>query len=106
MQIAGRLYENNFPIYGNHYLWIRKYPDGNIHADVVGPCAIFSYLDMRDCYDACDEPENEVYFIRTDGKQPTRCELFGTWHNLGDPLRMEIRTVRGKTLDVGYGTDH
>ena len=103
VQLTGK-YPNDFPVTGNRYLMITKDIDGDSYARIVFPVEIFDIWDMRDCYD--DNSVYEIYLIRTDGKQPTRCEVFGTWHNFGDPLRMEIRTSRGKVLDVGYGTDH
>jgi len=102
MQLIG-VYDNDFPVTGNRYLWTRKWESGNSYAEIVFPSRIFDYFDMDDCFD--EEPEHRLYLIRPD-KAPLPCYFYGTWHNWNDPLRMEIRTARGRVLDVGYGTDH
>ena len=105
MQLTGTYADNDFPVTGNRYLWIRKYSGGDSYAEIVYPAAVFDYLDMADFYDDGEEPEHRLYLLRPD-KAPLTCEAYGTWHNLHDPLRMEIRTSRGRVLDVGYGTNH
>ena len=63
---------------------------------------IFAVLDMDDC---CDPGFISIHHIKSNGRHE-RCDWFGTWHNPKDPLRMEIRTTKGKVLDIGYGADH
>ena len=103
-QLTGT-YDNGFPVSGNKYLWTRKYSGGDSYAEVVTPYAIFNFNDMMDTLDEEDAPVQSIYLIRPD-KAPLPCTFHGTWHNWDDPLRMEIRTNRGKVLDAGYGSNH
>ena len=101
--------DDGYKVQGNRYLWIRNYnhrgqpQDNDSYAEIASAHRIFDYMDMSDILD--DPPELRVFLLRPD-KAPLPCQLYGTWHNFNDPLRMEIRTNRGKVLDVGYGTDH
>ena len=91
----------------NKYLVIYKI-DGEIsEPSIETASAIFSKMDMDDCYDIFVA---RIWLIH--GINLTECRFYGTWHNPKDPLRMEIRAMipatpeQMKAFDIGYGTDH
>ena len=75
--------------------------DGEEWSEIMTADAIFSMMDMDDCVDIAID----VWKIRGYGEAPVPCSFLGTWHNLKDPLRMEIRS-EDRIEAVGYGTDH
>ena len=103
IQLTGKLEENDFPVTGNKYLWIRNWESGNSYAELTTPERLFDYFDMEDCHD--EEPEHHIYLLRPD-KAPQPCAFYGIRHDWEHPLRMAIVSNRGKVLDIGYGTDH
>ena len=65
---------------------------------------IFHRMDMSDC---TDERITAIYRLRPNMKRKLqRVEFYGVWHDFKDPLLMEIKDGKGRTLDYDLGTDH
>lgn len=70
---------------------------------IMNAAEIFNFMDMDDCHWVRIA---QIYLLRK-GRSPSPCKFAGTWHDLKDPLKMEIVSRTGKTIyDRGWGTDH
>lgn len=77
--------------------------EGKIFHNFESEKEIFSKMDMDDCYDITIKN----ILLCEEGKLPVSCQFFGTWHNIKDPLRMEVRNlITNELYSIGYGTDH
>ncbi len=91
----------------NKYLVIYEIDGELSEPSIETAFAIFSKMDMSDCYDITIR---RIWLIH--GINLTECRFYGTWHNWNEPLRMEIRAMipatpeQFKPFDIGYGTDH
>ena len=75
--------------------------EGEEWSKIMTADEIFQMMDMSDCY----EISIDLWKINGHGEALTECCFLGTWSNLKEPLRMEIRSEFGVEA-VGYGTDH
>lgn len=79
------------------------YIEGKWWATVEDEYGVFNRMAMDDCYDI------EITDIRMIDEEEfcEPCEFYGTWHDLYDPLRMEIQRKRdGKVIAARYAPDH
>ena len=62
---------------------------------------IVDRVSMHDCYDE----ELAVYRV-TEFGNIEKIEVYGTWHNMKNPLYIKGVDTRGEIVFDGFGTDH
>lgn len=70
-------------------------------AEIMTADDVFRRMDMADC---SGEHVAGIFLLHMPDA-PIRCTFHGKWHDLDNPLMMEI-CMGQDTLALGYGTDH
>lgn len=82
---------------------VNELTEGTEWSRIMTAAEIFQLMDMEDCGDI----SIDIWKINGYGEALTECGFLGKWSPwLKDPQRMEIRTLDGQTIEVGYGTEH
>ena len=87
------------------YLVFTKIDGESQPPELMNAKQIFDHMDMEDCFPF--SYEMELYLVIGYGTPPIPCKFYGTWHDLRNPLWMEIRRLDdGSVVDGCLGTDH
>lgn len=75
--------------------------DNGLYNRTMTSSEIIERIDMKDC-----SGQEIAVFMTTEFGKIEQLKVLGCWHNLDDPLLIELVDKNNKVIISGYGTDH